>query len=139
MNYIYISLLWLPQCPRQCRPQSTRLGYPCMQSHTRHASCSHLGLSRISVNMVCFSVGQPYNIIYPINIMSTSKMPLLPPALQKAYDTTKDSITEHEYFIINYDATNFLKNKSTKDTSTLFISTQNKRNCPPIHIQRVRE
>jgi hypothetical protein len=51
--------------------------------------------------------------------MSTSKMPALPPILQKTYDSTKDAITEYEYFIINYDATNFLKNKQPKDTSII--------------------
>ena len=64
-----------------------------------------------------------YSLIYPVNIIKTQPISKLPPILQNAIDKAKPIVTEVEYFIINYDATNYLKQKEPiKSTSRLIIS-----------------
>ena len=64
-----------------------------------------------------------YNLIFPTNIMRIQAMAKMPLALIQAVERAKGILTEYEYFIINYDATNFMKKKyPLKSTRILIIS-----------------
>jgi hypothetical protein len=84
-----------------------------------------------------FTAGS-YNLIFPTNIMKIHSMNKVPPMLEQAIDRAKPMLTECEYFIINYDATHYVKKKlPLKSTGMRIISSQTRRHHTPVYFQRV--
>ena len=77
-----------------------------------------------------------YNLIFPTNIIKLHTIAKTPPILQQAIDRARSLLTECEYFIINYNATHFVKKKlPLKSTSIRIMSPQTRSHYAPIRLQ----